>query len=119
MGDEIFAILQPENAYLGLATIPATGAGKVKPGQKVNILLDNFPFYEYGMVGGEVLHVSELPKDNLYRVEISMPNGTLTTYGDTLKFRPEMLGSVEIITEDKRVLERILESFIKLFRKKS
>lgn len=117
-GEELFAILQPQNSFVGFASIPASGMGKVKEGQKVYILLDHFPYYEYGMVEGVVKHIALLPNGSEYRVEVAMPNGMMSTHGQVLKFSPEMLGVAEIVTEDKRVIERIFDSFIKVFNKR-
>ncbi len=43
--------------------LPAEGAGKVEPGQKVNIRLDNYPYMEYGMLEGVISHISEIPDE--------------------------------------------------------
>ncbi|MFT4523553.1 MAG: multidrug resistance efflux pump [Bacteroidia bacterium] len=114
-GDELFAVIQPDNQYIALGYVPAIGAGKVKVGQKVGVLLDNFPYHEYGVVLGEVKYLADIPTENTYRVEISLPHGLLSTHGDTLRSTPEMLGNIEIVTEDKRVLQRIMHSITKLF----
>ncbi|MBL7811218.1 MAG: HlyD family efflux transporter periplasmic adaptor subunit [Bacteroidetes bacterium] len=117
-GEELIAILAPKGEYLGLASVPVAGIGKVKTGQKVLILLESFPYYEYGMVEGKVKTVAELPNGNEYRVEVALPNGMMSTHNEVLKFSPEMLGTVEIVTEDKRVIERIFSSLVKIFKKR-
>jgi len=117
-GEELFAILQPQNKYIGFASIPSNGMGKVAIGQHVYILLEHYPYYEYGMVEGKVKHIALLPNGSEYRVEIAMPNGMKSTHGEVLKFNPEMTGVAEVVTEEKRVIERIFGSFVKVINKR-
>ncbi len=106
-GEQVFTVV-PEDKPLPVAKIilPVQGAGKVKPGQKVNIKLANYPYTEFGMVEGKVVSVSLVPADNNYSVEVALPNGLQTNYGKTLPFSNEMTGTAEIVTEDMRLLER-------------
>jgi multidrug efflux pump subunit AcrA (membrane-fusion protein) len=117
-GEELFAISEPGGMFLGVATVPTSGYGKVKVGQRVNILLESFPYYEYGMLRGIVKGVALFPNTSEYRVEISMPDGMMSTRKQLLKFSPEMIGNAEIITDDKRVLLRLFESIDKAIKRK-
>lgn len=117
-GDALFGIVQQDEKYIAVALVPTAGMGKVKPGQKVYLQLDHYPYYEYGMVEGIVDRIAMLPNGSEYRIEVGMPNGMMSTHGEVLKFNPEMQGTAEIITEDKRVIERIFESFLKVFQKR-
>jgi multidrug efflux pump subunit AcrA (membrane-fusion protein) len=114
-GEEIFALFQPGDSVIALAEVPVAGFGKVKSGQKVHLLLDNFPHHDFGMLEGKVTKIALLPNSNFYRVEISLLNGMNSTQKKVLKFTPEMLGMAEIITDDKTVMQRIFKSIIKLF----
>jgi len=111
LGEEVFTIV-PDSAYvvIGKATLPVARSGKVKAGQKVNIRLDNFPDNEYGILRGKVENISLVPAQTNqvlnYTVEISLPNGLITTYRKKLPFLPNMQGQAEIITEDMSLLER-------------
>jgi len=71
---------------VGKITLPMQGAGKVKPGQKVNIKLTNYPYLEYGMVRGVVTRLSGVPNQNNYLVEVSLPSGLKTNYKKQLHF---------------------------------
>ncbi len=51
---------------------------------------------------------------NQYRIKIKLPTGLKTNYDKTLPFRTEMEGSLEIITEDLRLLERTFYGFRKI-----
>lgn len=77
----------------------------------------NFPYQEYGMLEGRVNAIAQFPNTNEYRVEITLPYGMMTSDHKLLKFSPEMTGEAEIITEDKRIFDRVFESMLKSFKK--
>jgi HlyD family secretion protein len=95
---------------IGKASLPVARSGKVKPGQKVNIRIENFPENEYGILRGRVENISLVPTKSsemiYYTVEISLPDGLLTTYKKELPDMPNMQGQADIITEDISLLER-------------
>ena len=110
-GDLLFAVVPDHETYLGIATVPAEGFGKVAVGQSVRMKFSNFPFQEYGQVPGTVRAIALLADENTYRVEITLPHGLTTSYNQPLDFTPEMMGTAEIITEDLSLLERMFYSF--------
>ena len=63
---------------------------------------------EFGMVKGKVKSISLAPNNDYYTAEIELPNGLKTFYGIDLEFKQEMQGTAEIITEDIRLLERVI-----------
>lgn len=99
---------------VGRSELPIANSGKVKKGQSVNIQLDGFPFQEYGIIKAKVDGVSLVPVElgnsqNNYLVEILLPDSLVTTYDKRIPFRQKMKGTANIITEDRRVLERIFD----------
>jgi HlyD family secretion protein len=108
-GDLVMSVI-PENPgeMIGKVNLPLSGAGKVKPGQGVNIRFANYPYLEYGMVKGKVRSVSLVASNNEYSVIIELPDGLKTGYGTELVFSQDMQGIAEIITNDRRLLERIV-----------
>jgi len=115
-GDILFNIIPEfEGDKIGRIKIPIMGAGKVKKNQEVNIKLNDYPFYKYGIIRGIIEDISLLPNNNHYYANISFPNGFKTSYNIELKINQLMQGKAEIITEDIRLLERILEPIIKVF----
>lgn len=106
-GDVVFTVVPGSRSkIIGRLTLPLKGAGKVKPGQQVNIRFDNFPYMEYGMVKGTVGSVSLVPSNDNYTVEIDLPQDLKSNYNIPLPFSQEMKGDVEIITEDLRLIQR-------------
>ena len=93
-------------------------SGKVKSGQNVNIKLSSFPYAEYGMLSGEVKSLSLVPDQGKYYVEIELTNGLNTNYNKQLPLLQEMTGTAEIITEDLRLIERIIAPIRSLYNEK-
>lgn len=112
-GETVFNIVPIQSGELiGKALLPTERSGKVEIGQKVNIRFKNFPDNEFGIVRGYVKNISLVPsKDNeitSYTIDISLPDGLITTYRKELPYLPEMEGSAEIITNDISLFERFV-----------
>jgi HlyD family secretion protein len=119
-GDNVVTIVpKEESKILGKVVLPAAGSGKVETGQKVNVKFINYPYMEYGMVRGIIKSKSLIAADSNYHLEVTFPQGLMTNYGKKLKFGQEMQGIAEIITEDKRILERIFKPIKSLLEKNS
>ena len=120
-GEEVFTIV-PDSTYtiIGKAMLPVDRSGKVKAGQKVNIHVQNFPENEFGILRGTVQHISLVPVQTgetiYYSVEISLPNGLMTTYKKELPYLPNMQGQADIITEDLSLLERLVLPIKKILK---
>lgn len=117
-GELIFIILpQKPDTPIGRALLPASGAGKVEVGQKVYVRLDNYPDKEYGFLTGHVSSISEIPdNENNYFVEIKFSNGLKTNYHKSLPLSKQMVGTAQIIVDDKRLIENIVEPISKIIR---
>ncbi|WP_299526755.1 HlyD family efflux transporter periplasmic adaptor subunit [Winogradskyella sp.] len=117
-GETVFSILPLDTSKLvGKLVVPSQNAGKISIGQKVLVKLDNFPYQQYGMLVGKVENISVSPDSNgNYFVYISLPDGTKTSYNQTLPFDQELLGNAEIITEDLSIAERIFYKFKDIFK---
>ncbi|MEL6536822.1 MAG: DUF192 domain-containing protein [Bacteroidota bacterium] len=112
--DEVFTIVPTgERDKIGRVLLPVRNSGKLALGQSAIIKLDDYQFQEFGTLGGTVSEISSVPRGNLYAVEVDIPDDLLTSYGQEIAFRNEMLGSIEIITEDISLLQRILYELIK------
>lgn len=106
---EVFFISRPSVSYYGEMQVPQQNLGKVKVGQAVLIKLDGYPFNEFGLVEGRVAYLSEIPSArNGFFAKVSLPHGLLTTYGKKIVFRNRISAQADILTEDTRLLERIL-----------
>lgn len=98
-------------SYLGRINLKMQRSGKVRSGQKVNIKLSSYPYLEYGMVRGIIKTKSLVPSGDAYVIEIDLPDGLTTLYGIKLEFTQNMTGTAEILTEDLRLLQKLVNPF--------
>ena len=119
-GDKVF-IVRPEETgeWLGQLLLPARNFVKVKIEQKVRVKLDGFPFMEFGFIWGKIRSISLLPVDSDYMLEIYFPWGLNTSMGKSLKLHHGMSGQAEIITANRRLLERVMSPLKLLLERES
>jgi len=116
--ENVFTIVPEDSNVLGQMTLPAWGAGKVRVNQEVIIKLDNYPYMEYGSIKGIVSSIAmtttSVTTNNgpieTYMVNISLPDKLKTNYGSVLNFKFEIKGSGEIITNERRLVERLFDN---------
>ncbi len=108
--DELVMTVIPREtgSYIGRISLVMQRSGKVRVGQLVNIKLSGFPYLEYGMIRGIVRSKSLVPAKDAYIIEIDLPQGLTTLYGARLEFTQNMQGTAEIITEDIRLIQKIM-----------
>ncbi|CAH0335331.1 hypothetical protein FVB9288_00967 [Flavobacterium sp. CECT 9288] len=118
-GDNVFAIIpKNENGYIGKLRAPAQNSGKIKMGQTVNIRLANYPDREFGIIKGSINAISLTPdKEGNLLINASLPKGLETSYKKQISFQQEMSGTADIITEDLRLIERLLYQFRDIFKR--
>jgi multidrug resistance efflux pump len=122
-GNVVFTVVPDnEQEIIGKATLPLAGAGKVEVDQTVNIKLDNYPYMEFGLIEGTIKNISMVPvaseSGGYYTAEIELKNGLVTNYKKELPFNQEMQGNAEIITKDRRLIERLVEPLVSIFRER-
>jgi multidrug resistance efflux pump len=118
IGEEFLTIVPTEgaNPVVCKAILPITQSGKVKLGATTTVRLDAFPYQQYGILRGSLQNIALVPQKEDYQLDIALNSNLTTSYGKTLTFRQEMQGSANIITEDRRVVERVLDRFRDLMR---
>jgi HlyD family secretion protein len=100
----------------GKVLLPLDGAGKVKPGQHVNLRFADFPYIEFGTVPGVVRGKSLVASEGYYIVDIDLPQGLKTNYNRVLPFTQQLQGQAEIITDDIRLLTRLFNPLRAFFK---
>jgi HlyD family secretion protein len=119
---ELIATVIPDNEtkIIGKIDIPSVGMGKIKPGQNVNIKLDNYPYMEFGMLRGKIKTISLVPvvaeQGIFYTAEVELPSDLVSNYGKKIPFSQNLTGTAEIITDDLRLLERFLNPMRALWK---
>ncbi|MFN3941638.1 MAG: HlyD family secretion protein [Flavobacterium sp.] len=118
-GEPIFSII-PNNSkdMVGKIKAEAFNTGKIKKFQKVQIRLNNYPDREFGILTGVVQNISLIPdNEGNILIDINFPNGLTTSYQKNIPFQQEMTGTANIITDDLRLIERILFQFRDIFKR--
>ncbi len=118
IGDLVFTIIPNRNLeYVAKLKTPIQNSGKLKIGQKVNISIENYPETEFGFLNGSINHISAIPdNEGFYLVDVELPSYLITSYKKEIKFKQEMRGSAEIITEDLRLAERFFSQIKDIFK---
>jgi len=113
-GEVVFTIVPYDRQNLiGKCNIPIRNSGKIREDQKVFLKLENFPYREWGTVKASVGSISQVPRtgeDPGYVVYLNIDDLN-TTYGKTLEFNQELMGTAEILLEEVTVLERLFYQF--------
>lgn len=91
-----------------------------------NINLDGYPQVEYGILKATIKTIALMPEamptqtqeqtQAGYLLELTLPNGLNTTYKKLIPMKQEMPGTAEIITEERRILERILDRILNILK---
>lgn len=118
-GELVFSVLPTQhNKYVVRAKAMGLNTGKLNVGQKAIIRLSNYPDREFGVLEGELANISKTPDSEGFLVlEIELPKQLTTSFGVELPFQQEMMGTAEIVTEDLRLLERLLYQLRDLTRR--
>lgn len=118
-GNQVFTIVPTDSKnYIAKVKAPSQNSGKIKVNQVVNIRLANYPDREFGIIKGKVKSISLTPdKEGNLLIDVSLPNGIETSYDKKIIFQQEMSGTADIVTEDLRLIERLLYQFRDVFRR--
>ena len=103
------------------AQAPTTGIAKLDTSSSVIIKVDAYPFKEYGAIHTTLHHMSLVPYTDdqgqaYYEIGIPLTDTLITHYQKILPYRPDMNATIEMITEDKSILKRILHQFLDLVK---
>jgi multidrug resistance efflux pump len=117
IGQELLTVEPVRSNYRGLLKISQLNMGKLAAGQTVLIKLDGYSYREYGMIEGELGKLSMTPgTDSVYWAYVSLPNQLTTNYHRTLPYRNGLKGSAEIVTSNRRIIERFVSVLSSLGR---
>lgn len=117
-GDKMFSII-PTNSdqqVIAKATVSVVGAGKIHYGQQANIMLDDYPYMEYGYLKGKILNISQIPEDENYIATIRIAYPKVTSYHKHVDIQGEHSGTAEILTDERSLGERIVAPIFYLLK---
>lgn len=106
---ESFCFVSPDNSDFYIETVlPQTNFGKIRIGQKAVVKFDAYPFEEFGFVEGFVDYIYSIPQESGFLARISLPKKLHSNYNVQFRYNLNLSSTVEIITNEKSLLERIL-----------
>ncbi len=93
--------------------------GFVKPGQRVEVKLDAFPFTKYGTLPGvlESISADSVQDDKLglvYPIRVKLDRHRIDVNGEQVSLAPGMATTVEIKTGSRRLIEFLLSPVLRL-----
>ncbi len=99
---------------------PSRAIGLVKPGTKVRIMYDAFPFQSFGAGHGVVREISlspvmpnEMPipvetREQLFRIRVTLDSATLAAYGRVWPLTAGMRLTADLVLEERSLLDWLL-----------
>lgn len=107
-GKQVFLVVPQTTRLIGRIPVAQGGAGKIRAGQTVQVRLDDFPYKEFGLVTGWVQSVSMVARGGANLVLVDLPLPLVTTFKKEIEFRQEMTGKASVVTEDIRLIGRVM-----------
>ncbi|MBS7566945.1 HlyD family efflux transporter periplasmic adaptor subunit [Mucilaginibacter sp. Bleaf8] len=114
-GEELFYVNAGGDKFFGQMNIPQENLGKVKQGQLVLIKLKSYPFEEYGMLKGNISHISDVPyHDSVFFSRVNIVSRSQLKSQKPIHLKQGMIANAEIITQDASILKRITRDLMKV-----
>jgi membrane fusion protein len=95
---------------------PSRAAGFVRPGDKVRLMYDAFPYQRFGVGHGRVVEVARAPtapgdlpvpirtEESLYRILVNLDDQGVRGYGQTWRLSPGMRLTADMVLEQQSLL---------------
>lgn len=121
MDKEIISVIPQKNAIYAYTKVDSKHISKLQDGKqegksanKAKIKLEAYPFSRYGWIEAEIEQISLAPQENKYSVKLKLDNGLQTNRNVEvdLDSKNEMYGTVEIVLEERSLLDKFLEQTV-------
>ncbi|KVT01389.1 HlyD family secretion protein [Burkholderia ubonensis] len=129
------ASLLPQGAQLeARLMVPSRAIGFVRPGGRVVLRYEAYPFQKFGQQFGRVTEVSRTAltpqevanltgrtdvREQLYRVVVALDRQDIVAYGKREALRPGMAIEADVLIDKRRLIEWVLEPLYALGRRAS
>lgn len=108
-GQGLFYIQPEQTTFYAELMAGQQGFGKIKTGQKIMIKVESYPSAEFGYLMGTVSFISNIPnRSDSFLIKAALPKGLETNYGKTIFFRNGLIANSEIVTENRKLFDRLL-----------
>lgn len=104
--------------------VPTRAIGFVRPGQRVRVLYDAFPYQSFGAYGGRVVRVSQAMltaadstgpielREPAYRVTATLDRPDVDAFGRRMPLQPDMLLRADIILDRRPLMAWMLNPLL-------
>ncbi len=122
---QTLAMLLPDNAHLQARIMLSSRAiGFIRPGQRVVLRYESFPWQKFGQQYGTVLEISKSAlsphevstitgdgqvQEAMYQVKVTLDRQTVQAYGKQVSLRPGSGLEADFIVDKRRIYEWVLE----------
>ena len=112
------------NALQAELFVPTRAIGFVRPGQKVRMKYEAFPYQKFGTYTGQIIKVSHTIvtsadasgpialREPVYRVTASLERTDIDAYGEKIPLQADMLLSADIILEHRSLVGWLLDPLL-------
>lgn len=100
---------------------PSRAIGFVRPGDRVRLMFDAFPYQKFGGGSGRVVEVSSAPmmpnelpvpvetREQMYMIVVSLDRDSLDAYGKNWSLTPGMRLTADLVLDRRSLLDWLLE----------
>lgn len=120
--NQLVAEIAPQHEKLILnADLSTAESGSVREGMAVKLKFDAYPFQDYGVVDGVL--ISKSPTSNVsqsqtdrssFEIEVALEDPCIQPQGSCIPFAPGDTAIAEVVIEERRVIDYILNPFKKI-----
>jgi HlyD family secretion protein len=119
-GEELLSILPTAGDIVLEAKILNRDIGFIEVGMRAKVKLATFPFQEFGVIEGEVIHISPNATADeqlglVYTARIRLNQSSVQVRGNDVPLAPGMSATAEIVTRQKTILTFLLEPITRRF----
>jgi membrane fusion protein len=129
-GQPLVSLLPAGSVLQAQLLVPSRAIGFVKPGDRVTLRYQAYPYQKFGHHGGKVIRISRSAlnptetgsgggssrAEPFYRVLVALEHQTVTAYGRQEPLRPGMVLEADIMGERRKLYEWALEPLYTLGR---
>jgi membrane fusion protein len=117
-------IVPNDNVLQAELFVPTRAIGFVRPGQKVRMKYEAFPYQNFGTYAGQIIKVSHTIltssdasgpitlKEPAYRVTAALERSDIDAYGEKIPLQADMLLSADIILEQRSLVRWLLDPLL-------
>ena len=115
-GQELLYVQPAESNYYGELMVAQNGIGKIKQDQRVIVRIEGYPSNQFGYLNGTISYISEIPtRRDSFLIKVDLVNGLNTNLNKSIQFRNNLIAQAEVVTDDRKLIERFYESLRGLF----